>query len=293
MRGISVRSFLVSNNNKKNDVIPVVPFDEFVSINPPRDGVILVAVSQIYWSEIEGLLDRVESCESYFITREDVCNITRLLYPVDCCRVLSTSNPVSRLFGCDRGKAIDRYYIEKYLLEWKERANINPKKTFEVGDDSYSKWLFSDAENDILDYSNGMDLTKPETLPNGKYDVFICTQVFNFIFDIKSAIRGAYGVLNNNGWLVGTVAGNISPVSVSDMNNYGDYWRFTYLSVRRLLEEVFNSHVKVMPYGNAFSATAFVQGMSEEDLTSEQHELLAVNEREYSIVIGFECQKVE
>ena len=49
---------------------------------------------------------------------------------------LRRTSPVSRVFGLDRGTAIDRYYIEKFLT--KSSALIGGV-VLEIGDDYYTK----------------------------------------------------------------------------------------------------------------------------------------------------------
>ena len=142
----------------------------------------------------------------------------------------------------------------------------------------------------MLDYSIGMDLTKPESLLKDTYDLFICTQVFNFIYDMRAAIRGAFHLLKDKGTLLATVAGNISPVSRSDMENYGHFWGFTYLAIRKLVSEVFGEdNVRVIPFGNSAAATAFIQGLSVEDLPDKS--LLDDTDSDYAICIGIVAKK--
>ena len=199
-------------------------------------------------------------------------------------RFISTTQPVSRLFGFDRGVPIDRYYIEKFLSA--SVASVNEVlHTLEVGDDEYSKKFFPQATHDILDFSAGMDLTKKETLQQNKYDVFICTQVLNFIYDVKTAVAGARYLLKDGGSMLATVAANISPISRYDMERWGHFWGFTYLGIGRIFAEVFgDENTKIIPFGNSMSATAFVQGMALQDLP--KIELMDVSDSDYSITIG-------
>ena len=89
-----------------------------------------------------------------------------------------------------------------------------------------------------------------------------------------------------------TVAGNISQVSRSDMENYGHFWGFTYLGIQRLVEEVFGAqNVKVFPYGNAMAATAFIQGIAIEDLKAVDR--LDDIDPEYAITVGIVAKKHE
>ncbi len=217
---------------------------------------------------------------------------------IDANRFLNDTQPVSRVFGLDRGKAIDRYYVDAFLS--KECAAIlNSRmvtKTLEVGEKTYSKQYFPSDErrlirHDVLRFDQGQDLTRVETLNQNEYDAFICTQVLNFIYNVEAAIRGTYELLNQGGVLLATVAGNISQVSRYDMDRWGHFWGFTYEGIRRLTAGVFGEeNVKVYPFGNALAATAFIQGMAQEDLP-DLGKLDEIDE-DYAIVIGVVAEKV-
>ncbi len=289
-KGIDVASFVVSdgqNNKLSKKCLFLSDLDIYC------EGLLIVALSQENQKAIKTNLSRYEfpKLDIYYLKTEDYFMIKRQLEPVDF-DVFNRSHPAAGLMGCDRGTSIIRYYIRHFLnrkchdccaLE----RNI---KTYEVGDDRYSREYFPDSEHLILDYSKGTDLTQKATLPHNKIDVFICTQVFNYIYDVKKAIDGAYYCLNRGGILLATVTGNISQVSRSDMKNYGDYWRFTYLSIRKLMEETFGKgNVEIYSYGNAMAATAFLQGMCVEDLPNPG--LLDEVDDEYSLLIGIYAKK--
>lgn len=133
------------------------------------------------------------------------------------------------------------------------------------------------------------DLTKPETLPRERIDCFICTQTLNFIFDVPKAIEGSYKVLKQGGTLLCTVSG-ISQISRYDMDRWGDYWRFTDLSIRKLMESVFGEgNVEIVTFGNALAATAFLQGLAIDDLPDTS--LLDKKDLDYQITIGIKATK--
>ncbi len=269
---------------------PVIHLSELVC---EKDISIIVATSEYYWQEIKNqlilVLGDLKDIDVRYLTDEEVLIMKRSNEPIDSRMFLDSSSPGGSLMGCDRGLSLSRYYIKKYLEnECIRIGEVN--NTIEVGDDNYSRLFFPKADHFILDYSKGMDLTQMDTLPHEMFDVFICTQVFNFIYDVKKAIEGACYVLKRGGFVVATVAGNISQVSRSDMNNYGDYWRFTDLGIRKLFEETFRKDsVSVMTFGNAMSTTAYIQGMCFEDLPHP--ELLDVNDPEYALVIGITARK--
>jgi hypothetical protein len=132
------------------------------------------------------------------------------------------------------------------------------------------------------------DLTDPASLPDGRIDCFICTQTFNFIYDFKSAIRGAFQLLRPGGVLLATLGG-ISQISRFDMDRWGDYWRFTTLSAEKAFSEVFGpEQVQVASEGNVLAATAFLQGIASEELTPEE---LDHPDDDYQLLITVVAQK--
>ncbi len=294
-KNIFFEGFVVSDDNKLA-AAPVENKQVKHLSDLPNDTiyVFLVAVSKRYWTEINTELrtffQKTEVLSKvYFISNEDLFSMKRFIDPIRIDNIFNQSVPCGKLMGCDRGTSLSRYYINKFLdNECKNITNVDD--TFEVGDARYSSIYYPKAKHDVLDFSRGMDLTDKRTLPHEAYDVFICTQVYNFIYDVKSAIEGSRYVLREGGFLISTVAGNISQISRSDMNNYGDYWRFTCLSIEKMFRDVFNENVvKCETFGNAMSTTAYIQGMSFEDLPHP--ELLDYNDPEYALVIGIIARK--
>lgn len=197
--------------------------------------------------------------------------------------------PISTQFGFDRGTPIDRYYIDKFLSS---NSHLIKGRVLEVADNNYSlKYGQKNIKSEILFQDNSNpnatiigDLTKPNTLPQNSMDCFICTQTFNFIYDIKKAIQGTYRLLKKDGVLLGTVSG-ISQISRYDMDRWGDYWRFTDRSIKKLLEEAGFKEIKIIPMGNVLSATALLQGIAVEDLPKTS--LLNKHDKDYQMTICF------
>ena len=186
------------------------------------------------------------------------------------------TKPVSKSFGFDIGTPIDRYYIEDFLEKNKDYISGD---LLEIGGDEYIKkygevrsnfsvLTFSKDKNDKR-YFFG-DLTDLKTLKKGKFDCFVCTQTLNFIYDFDSAVKGAHYLLKKNGVVLVTVSG-ISQISRYDYERWGDYWRFTPLSAKKLFSKYFGeSNVIVDYYGNVVSAKCFLDGVPKEALSSKQ-----------------------
>ena len=93
------------------------------------------------------------------------------------------------------------------------------------------------------------DLTHAPELPSDTYDCVICTQTLLLIYDVRAAVATLHRILKPGGTLLATVPG-VSQICHPDMESWGDYWRFTSLSARRLFEEFLNpSDVTIDTYG--------------------------------------------
>ena len=185
---------------------------------------------------------------------------------------LRRTSPVSAFFGFDRGKPVDRYYIERFLSE---HAGDVRGRVLEVGDRDYTT-RFGGARverSDVLHARPGNpeatlvgDLTTGEGIPEDAFDCIILTQVLPFVWDVPAAIATAHRALKPGGVLLVTAPG-ISQISRHDADRWGDYWRFTSQSIRRLFEAVFpTDDLTITTYGNALAATAFLHGLVTEEL---------------------------
>lgn len=206
---------------------------------------------------------------------------------------LKDVGPVSRSFGLDRGTPIDRYYIEKFL---QANKSVIKGKLLEIAESTFSqKFGAKDATYEVLHVTNDNpkatiigDLTKPENLPGNLIDCFICTQTYNFIYQVKRAVEGSFQLLAPGGVLLATVSG-ISQISRYDADRWGDYWRFTPLSAQLLFEEVFGKgNVTIDVYGNCLAAVSFLRGISVEEIN---HAELDQKDRDYPLLIAVKAVK--
>lgn len=195
--------------------------------------------------------------------------------------------PVSDLFGDGRGTPVDRFYIDGFIRTNRHRIT---GRVLEVAEDTYSRQFGSGVDSiDVLHYEEGTpgatligDLSVPATLPEDRFDCFICTQTIHVIYNYMDAIRGARQLLRPGGTLLCTLSG-ISQISRYDMDRWGDYWRFTTLSAQRSFCEVFGPpNVNVDYGGNCYAAINFLRGIALEELDRKK---LDVKDPNYPIVI--------
>ncbi len=183
-------------------------------------------------------------------------------------------SPLSSVWGLDRGKPIDRYYIEQFL----GRYSRDIKGTvLEIKDPVYTDAFGSDVqESAILDIApenpNATiigDLAETSALPEDRHDCFILTQTIHVIYDSESVLRNAWRTLKPGGVLLATLpcASRVDYESGLD----GDHWRFTPASARRLFEGIFGQgQVQVEAFGNVMACCGFLMGIAAGELKTEE-----------------------
>ena len=198
-------------------------------------------------------------------------------------------DPIDRQYGWKWGQVLDRYYIEEFLGEFS--ADIRGR-VLEVANNHYTVRFGGDrvVHSDVLHYSSGNpnatiigDLTQADHIPSNSFDCIILTQTLQFIYRFGSAIDTLHRILKPGGTLLITSHG-ISQISRSDMNNWGEYWRFTSLSLRKAFGEVFpDSHITIKAYGNVLAATGFLHGLTAGEFRKEE---LDYRDPDYEVILG-------
>jgi len=204
--------------------------------------------------------------------------------------------PISRVFGLDRGLPIDRYYIERFLSD---HAGSIRGRVLEIADNTYTTRFGGDrvTRSEIL-HATGeggeativADLTDAPQIASGTFDCVIITQTLQFTFRMQDMVSEIERILAPGGTVLCTVPG-ISQISRYDMDRWGDYWRLTSLSARTLFETAFPAEaVEVSVYGNVLAATAFLHGLAVDELTAAE---LDVRDDDYQLIVAVAARKQE
>lgn len=204
--------------------------------------------------------------------------------------------PISRVFGFDRGQPIDRRYIEAFLQ--KHAADIQGR-VLEVAESIYTRKFGGDrvSRSDVLHATTGNDqatlvgdLATGQGVPRDAFDCIVLTQVIPFIYEARASVANCHAALKPGGVLLATFPG-ISQISRYDMDRWGDYWRFTDASARRLFGDVFGEeNVAVETHGNVLVATAFLHGLAEHELRAEE---LDYHDPDYQVLITVRATRGE
>ena len=207
---------------------------------------------------------------------------------------LRRTEPISRVFGLDRGTPVDRYYIEGFLGD---QSGSVRGRVLEIGDATYTKRFGGSrvTRSDVLHVSGDSpeatviaDLTDAPQIATGTFDCIILTQTLQFTYSMEKTVAELFRILAPGGCVLCTVPG-ISQISRYDMDRWGDYWRLTDLSARTLFETAFPpQQVEVTTCGNVLAATAFLHGLAVSELATGE---LDVRDEDYPLIVAIKATK--
>lgn len=187
---------------------------------------------------------------------------------------LPVLNPVSDMYGIDRGTPIDRVYIDGFLVAHKDDI---AGRVLEVREDRYASSIGGSAVTsvEVVDIETGnpratliADLAKAHSLPESAFDCFILTQTLQYVEEPLVALANARRCLKPDGVLLMSVPciSRLDPAVPQK-----DRWRFNPAGVETLLSKVFNAdHIEVTQFGSLASTLGYLIGLAAEELPSDQ-----------------------
>jgi SAM-dependent methyltransferase len=201
---------------------------------------------------------------------------------------LRRTKPISPDWGIERGQAIDRYYIERFLSQ---HAGDIRGRVLEIGDNTYTRQFGGDkvTESVVLHVAEQKEhvtligsLTDKSTIPAASFDCFIVTQTLQMIYDVQSVIATIHHGLKPGGTALITVPG-ISKICRYDMDRWGHYWGFTTRSLEELFSVSFSREkLRIESHGNVLSSIAFLHGLASQELS---HKELDYNDPDFQLLI--------
>lgn len=201
--------------------------------------------------------------------------------------------PISREFGLDRGRPIDRYYIEGFLA--RNGGDVRGR-VLEIKDSAFTRKYGGDrvTQSDVLDIEETnrrativADLSRAEDVPADAFDCIICTQTLHFIYEIGAAFRTLRRILKPGGVLLATFPG-IGQTGCAELDEHY-CWALSTLATRRLCEETFpGADVEIEAHGNVLAAVAFLEGLAVRELTEEE---LDHRDPDYELLITLRAVK--
>ncbi len=200
--------------------------------------------------------------------------------------------PLSAHWGRERGTPVDRWFIERFLLD--NAADIRGD-VLEVMDDRYTtRFGTRVTRSDVLDVNEAnaaatvvADLADPAAFPHERYDCCVLTQTLQFVYDVPAAVASVHGCLRPGGVCLATVPAT-SRLDRPE-NNRGEFWRFTPAACERLFGDRFDADaVDVAAFGNAATSVAFLIGMPAEEL---DHRVLTEQDALFPLLVAIRAVK--
>jgi SAM-dependent methyltransferase len=172
--------------------------------------------------------------------------------------------PLSYLWGLDRGLGVYQYYVEQFMREY--AADIRGH-CLEFQDPTYTPRFGGSAVEKLdilhLDENNRhativADLTKPNTIAGEQFDCIVCTHVLHIIFELDKAVSELYRILKPGGVLLVAAP----HVSMCDPG-FHEIWRFTPEGLGVVLAKAFSErNVTIRAYGNSLTAAGQLRGLA-------------------------------
>lgn len=188
---------------------------------------------------------------------------------------LRGTDPVSTNFGFDRGRPIDRRYIEQFLSANAEEIRGT---VLEIGDTTYTnrfganRIVRAEAFHRYPGHEGAAfwgDLSGDHNLPENRFDCIVFTQTLHLIFDMAKAIDALHRALKPGGSLLVTVPW-VSPIDRGEWGNDW-YWSISEGALRRLLSGPFvPDEVALESHGNTLAASAFLYGFADHEIRTGQ-----------------------
>jgi SAM-dependent methyltransferase len=201
--------------------------------------------------------------------------------------------PISRRWGYDRGRPVDRYYIERFLAR---SADAISGRVLEIGDNRYTREFGGTrvSRSDVLHVTEGNpkativgDLSRAGHIPSNSFDCIILCQTLQLIYDPAAALATIHRILAPGGVALATFPG-ITQMSDAAWRDQW-YWSFTSVSARRLFGGVFGDEfIEVRTHGNVLAAVSFLEGLAAEELSPGE---LDHNDPEYECLITVQATR--
>lgn len=206
---------------------------------------------------------------------------------------LRRMRPFSERWGYDRGTAIDRHYIDRFI---RDHASAITGRVLEVKEGLYADVLGHGIDQlDILDVNDRNlvatiigDLGKPGCLPVGVYDCAIITQTLQYVPETDVAMTNLWQSLKPGGLLLLSVP-CLARGEISLLDR--EAWRFLPGGVRSLVERYCDpapSELEVTAHGNLLVDLASLLGLAADDLRAAE---LATDDPVYPLVVTCAARK--
>ncbi len=197
--------------------------------------------------------------------------------------------PFSSNFGFDRGKPIDRYYLEKFL---RENSRYISGKVLEIQINGYTLRFGKDISVthtvDIRREFNPTylcDLAECDNvIPDDYYDCFVMPNTLHHLQDLHKCLKNALRIVRPGGVILASASAFIPLVP-----DIPDYWRLSVNGWKEIINKAWaGCDVELKSYGNCLAVVASMLGLSSEELKEKE---LDFNDARYPVLITIFCRK--
>ena len=228
----------------------------------------------------------IESTEQY----EKTVRQLRKKIDLSCSIVKMWPEPISRSYGLEFGKAIDRHYIEKFL---EDNCQYIQGDVVEIEDATYTHRYGSNLKNSIVIHVDGaegcerMNIETGEGVRENIGDCFICTQTLQYVYDPFATVKNIYTILKPSGTALITLP-FLAQYSLGD-RSWKDYWRYTPQCLFECLSQCFGEeNVKTGSYGNIKTVIGFLYGLNEDSFIEDDYNY---QDEVYPLIVWAVCHK--
>jgi SAM-dependent methyltransferase len=183
--------------------------------------------------------------------------------------------PIGKDWGFDRGKPVDRYYVEEFLSAHK---NDIRGRVLEIGDPNYTLRFGRErvTKSDVLDIKPDnpkatihAELTYAPEIPSDAFDCILLIQTLHMVY-VRGSLRLIHRILKPGGVLLASFPG-ITRIETGGETGNKWYWSFTTMSAREVFGEISRAWtVELNSRGNVLAAAAFLFGLGAAELTPDE-----------------------
>jgi len=118
------------------------------------------------------------------------------------------------------------------------------------------------------------------------YDAVICALQLQSVYDLESAVKLIWRILKPSGVFLAT----LPAVTTAQGSDENDFWRFTAISARRLLEMQFpKDSIEVQPLGNVLTSIGALHGVPAREFSERELDTLGP---QHPVLIGVKATKI-
>jgi len=197
--------------------------------------------------------------------------------------------PFSDNFGFDRGTAVDRYYLERFL---DRHRDLITGRVLEIQSSGYtSRYGHNLVESHTVDIVPDFGTTyvcdlaeSRDVIPSNYYDCFLLPNTLSVLQDIDVCLREALRVVKPGGAILGSAAGLV-PLTP----DAADYWHLSAAGWREITAHAWaDCEVDIESHGNCLVATAAIMGLAYQEFDSEE---LDFHDSRYPVLVTLLCRK--